>query len=224
MSGGSLFRAEYLGLVSYIEGLKKQAEELSCLEQDGLQASVLGLEHHSVVTLGIRAQEEVDLTLSRAEIQKKGYEIFQTNRGGQATLHQPGQLVIYPICDLKKLGLGAKAYVELIEQVTLQWLAELDVGAVSGAHEPGVFVEGQKLVALGFHISHGKTSHGLAVNVFNDVHDFQMIRTCGVQNQQVTNLQALGVNIAKKGGLEGLFGDWFNQFRRCVVDVLREKP
>jgi len=212
-----VIQRRFLGLQSYAEGLQAQSEALSALERGGAGV-FLGLEHKSVVTLGVRGDSKTDLVQSEAALTGAGFEFHQTTRGGQATLHNPGQLVIYPCLNLKVLGLGARDYVDLVQVSTLSWLKSLGVHAEAGETEPGIFVDGAKLAAFGFRISRGLTSHGLAVNVSNDLEPFGLIRTCGVASQRVTRLRDLKVEMP----LEALFLSWSQSFERTLTDGAKE--
>jgi lipoyl(octanoyl) transferase len=212
-------QSKFIGKVGYQAGLKVQADAGQELERSALSAVVLGLEHDPVITLGVRGQLDTDLRVSPGEVLARGFEVVKTNRGGQATLHNHGQLVIYPICDLKRLSLGTRDYVCLIEKSTAAWLTSLGVSWERQEREPGIFVGGKKLVALGFRISHGKTSHGIAINVSNRLEDFELIRTCGISNQPVTSLSMVGLKIEKLGGLEGLFAGWMTHFNASLENL-----
>ncbi|MDZ4084591.1 MAG: lipoyl(octanoyl) transferase LipB [Bdellovibrionales bacterium] len=204
----SEYQAEYLGRISYDRGLTAQEEALLGLESENTSVIVLGLEHDPVITLGIRGKIDVDLLVSESSLLERGFVVRKSHRGGQATLHVPGQLVIYPICDLRKLGLGARDYVCVIEKATGSWLTSLGVQWQRSEDEPGIFVGSEKLVAFGFRIAHGKSSHGLAINVTNSPTDFSLIRTCGVGGQLVTNLKAQGAPT----DLPKLFSSWLTHF------------
>ena len=209
-----LFQSEYLGRISYDAGLVAQEDALLQLEVGGKSAFVLGLEHDPVITLGIRGKKEVDLLESEKSLISRGFSIRQIQRGGQATLHVPGQLVIYPICNLRKLRFGARDYVCAVEKATGSWLTSLGVQWQRSEAEPGIFVGSEKLVAFGFRIAHGKSSHGLAINVTNSPADFDLIRTCGVGGQIATNLKALGAPT----DLPELFASWVAQFYLTLDD------
>jgi lipoyl(octanoyl) transferase len=208
------YESEYFGRISYDAGLVAQEAALARLESTGLSAIVLGLEHEPVITLGVRGKVEIDLVTPESEILERGFIIRQTHRGGQATLHAPGQLVIYPICNLRKLGLGARDYVCTIEKATGSWLTSLGVQWRRSEQEPGIFVGSEKLVAFGFRIAHGKSSHGLAINVTNPPSDFSLIRTCGVGGQMATNLKAQGAPI----DLAMLFSSWLTHFYAILAE------
>lgn len=213
---------QYLGLIDYDEGLAAQGEALRRLNSNELVALVLGLEHSPVVTLGVRGDANSDVRYSREILRLKGLQLRSAGRGGQATIHSPGQLVIYPCLNLRAFGIGARAYVEMIEKTTLEWLEEVGVSATRGLHEPGLFVRDRKIAAFGFQISHGFTSHGIAVNVTNDLSLFEAIRTCGVSGQPLARLSEFGVEAT----LEALFLGWQSSFERnlSAIDVDESGP
>lgn len=208
------YQSEFLGRISYDKGLIAQTEALARLEANANSAIVLGLEHDPVITIGIRGKKEIDLLETESALLERGFTIRQSQRGGQATLHVPGQLVIYPICDLRKLKLGARDYVCAIEKATGSWLSSLGVQWQRSDAEPGIFVGSKKLVAFGFRIAHGKSSHGLAINVTNSPLDFNLIRTCGVSGQLATNLKAQGAPT----DLPLLFSSWLTHFYLTLDD------
>lgn len=199
----------FLGLLDYEAGLAAQNSALAEIAKDGADAVLLGLEHEPVVTLGVRGRLLDDIQLPLEQMHSKGFEVHATGRGGQATLHSPGQLVIYPCVNLRAFGLGARKYVDLVQTTTATWLKDLGVPVTASAAEPGLFIEGAKVAAFGFKIERGLTSHGLAVNVANDLEHFGLIRTCGVSRQRVTRLRDLGVS----SDLETLYSRWALLFR-----------
>lgn len=192
------FPTQFHGLVDYSRGMQLQANGGDCIH---------GLEHPAVITLGIRGKRESDVLWSPVALAARGIDCVQTERGGQATLHSPGQLVIYPCLDIRAMGIGPRAFVETIQRATRLWLRDMDVEARCGLEEPGLFVGDQKLVAFGFHISRGRTRHGLAINVANDLALFDSIRACGARGQPLARLADFGVSQS----LEALFSSW------CVV-------
>lgn len=194
----------YLGRLNYLEGLKSQALALERLQRGAASAVVLGLEHSSVVTLGVRGDFERDVVVPERILRSKGFELHHVKRGGQATLHSPGQLVIYPCLNLKSHGLGVREFVETMTVVAKSFFSGLGVRAESGLTEPGLFVGGKKIAAFGFQVSRGLTSHGIALNVTNELSDFDLIRTCGIDKQPMTRLKDLGVT----ADLPDLFSLW----------------
>lgn len=143
---------------------------------------VLLLQHRPVFTLGQAGKPEH--VLLPGDI-----PVLQCDRGGQVTYHGPGQLVLYPLLDLQRLGLGVRALVTALEQVVLDTLAGLQVCAERRDGMPGVYVDGRKIAALGLRIRRGCSYHGLAFNVDMDLEPFARINPCGYRDLQVTDLR-----------------------------------
>lgn len=143
------------------------------------------VEHDPVFTLGQAGKAEH--VLMPGEI-----PVLQVDRGGQVTYHGPGQIVVYPLLDLRRLKIGVRDYVERIEQAVIDTLAEWNIGAERRAGAPGVYVAGAKVAALGIRVRRGCTFHGLAFNVAMDLAPFGRINPCGYQGLQVTSVLDLG--------------------------------
>jgi lipoyl(octanoyl) transferase len=143
------------------------------------------LEHDPVFTLGQAGKPEH--VLAPGDI-----PVVRTNRGGQVTYHGPGQLVAYPLVDLRRRGLGVREFVERIEQALIDTLASWDFAAARRKGAPGVYVGGAKIGALGLRVRHGCTFHGLAFNVAMDLAPFARINPCGYAGLQVTSVAACG--------------------------------
>ena len=139
-------------------------------------------EHHPVYTQGRAGKPEHILSSS------PGIPIVQTDRGGQVTYHGPGQLVVYPLLNLKRYGLGVRQLVELIEQCIIDLLSSYEVLAVSRADAPGVYVMQRKIASLGLRISRGYSFHGLALNVINDLTPFKHLNPCGYAGLEMTSM------------------------------------
>jgi lipoyl(octanoyl) transferase len=143
------------------------------------------LEHPPVYTLGLAAD--------RAHLLVPGdIPVVQTDRGGQVTYHGPGQLVIYPLVDVRRLDLSVRALVMLLEQVVIDYVARYGIVARGRRDAPGVYVDGRKLASLGLRIRRGATYHGLAFNVNMDLAPFTQINPCGIAGLEVTQLADLG--------------------------------
>lgn len=117
--------------------------------------------------------------------------VIQVDRGGQVTYHGPGQIVAYPLIDIKRLGMGVRELVQGIEQAIIDVLKSYDVEAGLMAGAPGVYIDGVKIASLGLRIRKGRSFHGLSFNINMDLEPFQRINPCGFQGLQVTNLSAL---------------------------------
>jgi len=139
------------------------------------------LEHPPVFTQGMAGKPEHVLNPGNIPI-------IQTDRGGQVTYHGPGQLVGYVLLDLRRLKIGVKAYVSLIENSVVQLLADYNIKANIKPGAPGVYVDGKKICSIGLKISRGCSYHGIALNVNNDLEPFSRINPCGFQNLQMTKI------------------------------------
>jgi lipoyl(octanoyl) transferase len=143
------------------------------------------LEHPPVFTLGLAGKREH--LLAPGDI-----PVVQIDRGGQVTYHGPGQLVVYPLLDLRRLGLGVRELVTALENAVIRTVASWGITAASRRDAPGVYVEGRKLASLGLRIRRGSSYHGLAFNVDMDLEPFRRINPCGFANLEVTDLKSLG--------------------------------
>jgi len=182
----------YLGRLDYSTALGLQ-QTLVQLVKDGRVGHTLPLlEHPPVITLGRNASEG-NIVAPREFLEKQGVELFETDRGGDVTFHGPGQLVGYPIFNLRAFEprIGAVDFVRKIEEALIRTCGDLGVvtGRVPGL--TGVWTEDKpaaKIAAIGVHISRGVTSHGFALNVSTDLESFKMIVPCGLADKPVTSL------------------------------------
>ena len=143
------------------------------------------LEHPPVFTLGVNA--------SRAHLLAPGdIPVVQVDRGGQVTYHGPGQLVVYPLVDLRRAGLTIRDFVTALERGVIDLAAQFGIGAEGRRSAPGVYVDGRKLASVGVRVRPGGSYHGLAVNVALDLEPFRRINPCGYQGLQMTQLAELG--------------------------------
>ena len=143
------------------------------------------VEHDPVFTLGQAGKDEH--VLFPGDI-----PVLHVDRGGQVTYHGPGQIVLYPLLDLKRLKVGVKDYVCRIEQAMIDTLADWNIHAQRREGAPGVYVNGAKIGALGIRVRHGCTFHGLAFNIAMDLEPFRRINPCGYQGLEVTSMLDLG--------------------------------
>jgi lipoyl(octanoyl) transferase len=143
------------------------------------------VEHDPVFTLGQAGKPEH--VLAPGEI-----PVLRVDRGGQVTYHGPGQIVAYPLVDLRRLRLGVREFVERIEQSVIDVLADWNIVGERREGAPGVYVAGAKVAALGLRVRRGCSFHGLAFNVAMDLEPFHRINPCGFQGLQVTSVLDLG--------------------------------
>jgi lipoyl(octanoyl) transferase len=144
-------------------------------------------EHPPVFTLGLNASRDHLLAPG-------GIPVIQIDRGGQVTYHGPGQLMIYPMIDLKRCRLGVRKLVTALEQTVVDTVAEFGIVANSRADAPGVYVEQRKIASVGLRVRRGASYHGMALNIDLDLEPFSRINPCGFRDLEVTDLRALGVS------------------------------
>jgi lipoyl(octanoyl) transferase len=145
------------------------------------------LEHPPVFTLGMNAAPEH--LLAPGDI-----PVVQIDRGGQVTYHGPGQLVVYPLIDVRRAALGVRQLVMSLESAIIDLLALWNITALARRDAPGVYVDGRKVASIGLRIRRGSSYHGLAFNVAMDLEPFQRINPCGYRGLEVIDLRSLGVN------------------------------
>jgi lipoyl(octanoyl) transferase len=143
------------------------------------------LEHEPVFTLGMNADPAH--LLAPGDI-----PVVQVDRGGQVTYHGPGQLVVYPLIDLRRAGLGVRDLVTALEQAAIATAAGFGIVAATRPGAPGVYVEGAKLASIGIRVRRGASYHGLSINVDMDLGPFSRINPCGFEGLAMTQLAALG--------------------------------
>ncbi|MGB6603967.1 MAG: lipoyl(octanoyl) transferase LipB [Steroidobacteraceae bacterium] len=173
-----------LGLVDYEptwRAMQRFTEERDAATPD----EIWFLEHPPVFTLGMNA--------SRGHLLDPGaIPVVQIDRGGQVTYHGPGQLVVYPLVDLKRAGLGIRDFVTALERAVIELAARHGISAQCRRGAPGVYVDGRKLASVGVRVRRGGSYHGLALNVAMDLAPFRRINPCGYPGLEMTQLADLG--------------------------------
>ncbi len=183
---------------------------------------LLFVEHPHVITMGRNAKEQHVLASPRV-LERAGIQLVETDRGGDATYHGPGQLVGYPILDLREWRRDVRAYFLAIEQLLIDALATLGVEA-SGNREPGhegVWVGGAKLAAIGIHISRWITSHGFAMNIDTDLSYFHYIVPCGL-DKPVCSLRSLGCKAGRDEVQQAIAASFAKVFKYELVMAHQE--
>lgn len=185
-----------LGRVSYSDGLELQRQLVEARHAERIGNTLVLLEHPPVLTLG-RNASRANILASDEFLAYRGVEVHETNRGGDVTYHGPGQLVGYPIFDLRSFSprLGAVEYVRLLEEALIRACGDFGVPTARVPGRTGVWtlaggnVQEKKIAAIGIHIARGITSHGFALNVDPDLRDFDLIVPCGIADRAVTSLE-----------------------------------
>jgi len=228
------------GLVAYEEALVAQRWLASARQEGEVSDVLLLLEHPPVYTRGRRATDD-ELPMQREWYEMQGIEVRDTDRGGRVTYHGPGQLVAYPIVSLKPYGDDVHEYVRRLERVAISALAEHGVAAQTIDGLTGVWTEGEppgggrdekrspgslsvpsaevarKIGSIGVHVSRGVTTHGLAINVNNDLQPFEWIVPCGIDNCRVTSL-------GRELGAEQDLGAFANDVSARYAEIFERRP
>ena len=184
--------------MDYKSGLKAQNEARQYVLADAKKKEIIGLEHPPTITVGKRLLNknksvEVSIGASADQFENfqkmaSGFTVFPTERGGQITLHSPGQLVIYPILNLDHLNMSVRKYVELLIQTSQDTLSALNIKTFEKNQSPGLYTNSGKIAFFGIRVQKKITSHGLAINITNDLNLFKRIVSCGVQNESFDRL------------------------------------
>jgi lipoyl(octanoyl) transferase len=210
----------HLGRISYADALALQQELVARRKLGETSDHLLLLEHPHVITLG-RNGHMSNLLASGEILERAGISFFPTDRGGDVTYHGPGQLVGYPILDLRDWKRDVGAYVRGIEQALIDTLADYGIEAGRIAKLTGVWVGESKIAAIGVHLSRWVTSHGFALNVSTDLDYFKYIVPCGL-TKPVTSMRRLGV----EAGVEEVACKFSTHFSRIFdyrTATLRER-
>jgi lipoyl(octanoyl) transferase len=186
-----------LGRLDYSTALALQQQVIGLRQQERIGDVLLLVEHPPVLTLGRNARRE-HVVAGGQLLAQRGISLFETNRGGDVTYHGPGQLVGYPILNLRGFTppLGIVEYLRKLEEVLIRACADYGVltqrapGRAGVWTMPGGAVAEKKIAALGVHVARGVTSHGFALNVTTDLHDFDLIVPCGIRDRGVTSMEA----------------------------------
>jgi len=204
-------RVVHCGVVPYEEACVAQRWLVEARQEEAVGDVLLLLEHPPVYTRGRRSTPE-ELPMATEWYEAQGIEVHDTDRGGRVTYHGPGQLVAYPIVSLKPYGDDVHEYVRRLERVAIGSLAEHGVDATTIDGLTGVWTQGatpgsaaganeaRKIGSIGVHVTRGITSHGIAINVSNDLQPFEWIVPCGIDGCRVTSLSR------ELGAEQGLYG------------------
>jgi lipoyl(octanoyl) transferase len=211
-----------LGLVRYHDALTLQQQLVEDRKAGRIGDQLLLLEHPPVITLGVRSRNDRSHVLQTPEsLAAQGIELFETGRGGDVTYHGPGQLVGYPIVDLKPDRCDVHRYVRDLEEVLIRSVAPfgIEAGRIPGL--TGIWVGAEKLAAIGVRISRWVTSHGFALNVSTDLDHFSLIVPCGIPDKGVTSMERL---LGRKVRMEEVEDEVARQFLVCFNPVSLSFP
>jgi len=206
-------RVLYLGLVSYEKAYDLQRKLHKFRREGRIDDVLILLEHEPVVTMG-RGGKRDNILVSDEFLQSKGIRVFEIDRGGDVTLHCPGQLVGYPILDLKIYGKNIHKYLRNLEEVIIRSLKVSGIYAQRIENHTGVWVGEKKIASIGIGIKGWVTFHGFSLNINSDLSYFSLIRPCGFESRMVTSMSEILGRVVKpkdfRQQLIGQFGKVFN--------------
>ena len=198
------YSVRYLGVVPYESALVRQGTLRQLRAEGVIPDTVLLLQHPHVYTVG-RFHGEEDIIAPPENI-----PVVRTNRGGSVTYHGPGQLVGYPVLDLRANGLGVREYIWKLEEVIIRLLDDFDIEAQrNGDYPGGVWAGGRKICSIGNNVSRHVTTHGFALNVNNDLKYYNYIRPCGLRETAMTSMAEV---IGREASLDTVVHNWVHLF------------
>ena len=216
-----------LGSLDYPAALMLQRDLHRRMASGELPALLLLLQHPHVYTLGRRGSE-TDILAPDEALRELNADVYHTDRGGEATYHGPGQLVGYPILDLRAAGLGPLAYVRALEEIIVSTLAELGIPATAEGKPTGVWVGDAKIAAIGVRVSRGVTMHGFALNVNPDLSYFNHIVPCGMPDASVTSIAEQGLGLEIPGVIDILTTHFANvldySLIHTTIEAITDEP
>jgi lipoate-protein ligase B len=202
-------------LLPYRTAWDWQAATADSVRNGGAEFLAL-LQHSPVYTFGRNVRPQ-HLLIDPEKLASMGAELVESDRGGDVTFHGPGQIVGYPILDLRLRNLGATDYVRALEETLLQTLARFEIAAERSPGRPGVWVDGAKIAAIGVRVRGGVATHGFALNVETDLSWFSAILPCGLSNVDVTSMQrVLGSSPGMTAVMDALVESFASVFD-CVL-------
>ncbi len=210
--------ARDLGRCGYAEAFDVQRELAAARKRGAICDQLLFVEHPPTITLG-RNADSANILAPRDRLRELGVAVEETDRGGDVTYHGPGQVVAYPILDLKAWRRDVGAYLRALEEVIIATLADFGIRSWRVPGLTGVWAERGKVAALGVHLSRWVTSHGLALNVSTDLSHFQLIVPCGLTKPVASMREILGLAPSRKaviGAMRGHFGEVFERTMQVV--------
>ena len=190
MPGPALCRFVWLGIVEYLHARFIQDTLVDLVHSGESPSTLLLLEHPHVFTRGRLSRTE-HLLSSEAELSASGIPVYETDRGGQVTYHGPGQLVGYPVINLREWGGGPLKYIRTLEQAIVATLADFGIAAHTEPGLTGVWTAGGKVAAIGVKISRGVSFHGFSININTDLSRYRHIVPCGIADRPVTSMAQL---------------------------------
>lgn len=201
-----------IGFMAYEDALRLQNRLVQARIEEKIKDLLLILQHPPVITIGKSGKRE-NILAPQEILQQKGVKAIYTDRGGDVTFHGPGQLILYPILNLRLFGLSVQDYVWQLEEVVIRLLHHFGIKGERIEKWRGVWVKGEKIASLGIHLSHWISKHGLALNVHTDLDFFKLINPCGTGRRATSLTKILNKELSMEE-IEYLvvkfFGEVFN--------------
>jgi len=216
----------WLGKVPYADGVDLQKRLVEQRKIDAIPDQLLLLEHPPVITLGVKTRDDrTHIVATPQALENEGVEVFESGRGGDVTYHGPGQLVGYPIIDLRPDRCDVHRYVRDLEEVLIQAVARFNVIAERTPGLTGIWVGDKKLAAIGVRIARWITSHGFALNVTTKLEHFDLIVPCGITDKGVTSLARLtGQHLGVQSVIPAVSAAFATVFDRALVSPVSTVP
>lgn len=180
---------------------KKKIKEI----KSSNRVQIFGMDFNSTITLGLRARKETDL------VTNENLPIVSTDRGGFATIHSPGQLVIYPMIDLRSFDLGIKKFIDILFSTSQDILKFYGMTSFFDIQKPGLYTEKGKISFVGIKVDQGVVRHGISINISNDLELFKLIRSCGISCQ--AHDRVANYNLKATFPMEDFFQKWVEAFK-----------
>lgn len=186
-----MLKVLFLGKCEYREALEIQYKLLEKRQKGEIEDTLILVEHPPVITLGNQA-EKSNIIASEEYLKQQGIDIIETNRGGDVTYHGDGQIVGYPIVDIKSSKIGIRDFVRGLEEVFIQLLQqEFGIDSERDSEHTGVWIGSNKILAIGLAVKRGVTMHGFAFNVNTNLQHFDFIVPCGITGKGVTSVEKI---------------------------------
>lgn len=212
-----------LGLMDYKEAYDLQKKVLALRQKNLIDDTLLLVEHDSVITSGIRGAKD-HILVTNQFLEDQHVPVYEIRRGGDVTYHGPGQIVGYPIIDLKNHGKDIRSFVRNIEEMFIRLLKDhYDITANRDPLHPGVWVADNKITAVGFEIKRWVSMHGFAFNVNTKMDEFDWIVPCGIKEKGVTSLQQIIGRAEDENQIREWIVDYFSELFNVKTKVIEKQ-
>lgn len=199
-----------LGLIEYQKAYSAQFNLAELRYRKEIEDVMLILEHPPTITLGKFGKIE-NVLADEEELRRRGVEICRTNRGGDTSFHCPGQLVVYPIMDMRARGGELRRFMHDLEQTVIETAEHFGICAERWQEHPGVWAEGKQLAAIGLHFTRGISMHGISLNINPALDDFKIINLCGIPGKEPASIASLSEKKVTVSEVKPFFIDTFSR-------------